>query len=88
MGALTTTTRGDRLPQPDDSSVQRVDEALRKAWLALQQDHFTIAAQVTMDAGTQERVKTYREFQDEADTQAWLQKTLIRKKSFKLLLKR
>ncbi|KAH7014851.1 hypothetical protein EDB80DRAFT_706560 [Ilyonectria destructans] len=61
-----------------DQTARRVDEALRKAWLALRHDHPTIAAQVTMDPGTQEWVKTYREFKDEADAQGWLQKTLIR----------
>ncbi|KAH7176933.1 hypothetical protein EDB81DRAFT_773793 [Dactylonectria macrodidyma] len=54
-----------------------VDQALRKAWSAMRRDHPTIAAQVTQNVETQEWTKTYRQSRDEADTQSWLEKTLV-----------
>ncbi|KAF7556687.1 hypothetical protein G7Z17_g1255 [Cylindrodendrum hubeiense] len=54
-----------------------VDQALGKAWLTLAHLHPTIGAQVTQVPETQEWVKTYRQFQEEADTRAWLDRTLV-----------
>ncbi|KAM0289405.1 hypothetical protein ACHAO9_006058 [Fusarium lateritium] len=54
-----------------------VDKALRKAWLALRHAHPTLASQVTHDAGTNQWVKTYKEFQGEYEKNEWLVKTLV-----------
>ncbi|OLN97793.1 hypothetical protein CCHL11_02514 [Colletotrichum chlorophyti] len=54
-----------------------IDDALRKAWLALRYDHPTIASQVTQDLTTGKWTKTYRQFQDEKDQQAWLEQTFV-----------
>ncbi|KAF5711388.1 hypothetical protein FGLOB1_5015, partial [Fusarium globosum] len=54
-----------------------VDEALRKAWLALRYAHPTLASQVTQDVESGEWIKTYRELQGEADKAAWLERTLV-----------
>lgn len=54
-----------------------VDEALRKAWLALRYAHPTLASQVTQDVESGEWTKTYRELQGEADKDAWLERTLV-----------
>ncbi|KAI8184997.1 hypothetical protein K4K54_010872 [Colletotrichum sp. SAR 10_86] len=59
------------------SDASAVDEALKKAWLALRHDHPTIASQVTQDPTTGKWTKTYRQFQDEADKEAWLKTTLV-----------
>ncbi|KAH7127945.1 hypothetical protein B0J13DRAFT_564763 [Dactylonectria estremocensis] len=62
---------------PKDEGEKLVDQALGKAWLAMRHHHPTIAAQVTQDVETQEWIKTYRQSRDEADTQSWLEKTLV-----------
>lgn len=54
-----------------------VDEALRKAWLALRYAHPTLASQVTQDVESGKWTKTYRELQGEADKDAWLERTLV-----------
>ncbi|KAI1062256.1 hypothetical protein LB506_006426 [Fusarium annulatum] len=54
-----------------------VDEALRKAWLALRYAHPTLASQVTQDVESGEWTKTYRELQGEVDKDAWLERTLV-----------
>ncbi|KAM0438491.1 hypothetical protein ACHAPT_001240 [Fusarium lateritium] len=54
-----------------------VDKALRKAWLALRYAHPALAAEVTENVATGEWTKTYRQFEDDADKDAWLERSLI-----------
>lgn len=56
---------------------RHVDEALRKAWLALIYDHPTLASQATQNLETGEWVKTYKCLNGKEDKNIWLDKTLI-----------
>ncbi|KAI1062825.1 hypothetical protein LB507_005602 [Fusarium sp. FIESC RH6] len=51
-----------------------VDEALRKAWLALRYNHPTLASQATQDPKTGEWMKTYK---TDDEKSAWVEKTLV-----------
>ncbi|KAM0490793.1 hypothetical protein ACHAP8_011187 [Fusarium lateritium] len=66
---------------PKDVSSQdaerHVDEALRKAWLALRYDHPTLASQATQTPETGEWVKTYKHLDGDADKNGWVDKTLV-----------
>jgi hypothetical protein len=56
---------------------RQVDEALRKAWLALRYDHPTLASQAVQDSETGELVKTYKYLETEEETVPWVDKTLV-----------
>ncbi|EKJ75828.1 hypothetical protein FPSE_04008 [Fusarium pseudograminearum CS3096] len=56
---------------------RHVDEALRKAWLALRYDHPTLASQATQNSETGQWVKTYNHIEGEDDKNSWLDKTLV-----------
>ncbi|KAF5650186.1 uncharacterized protein FTJAE_609 [Fusarium tjaetaba] len=60
-----------------DDAERAVDEALRKAWLALRHAHPTLASQVTQDFESGEWIKTYRELRSGTDKDAWLERTLV-----------
>ncbi|KAF5586522.1 hypothetical protein FPANT_7227 [Fusarium pseudoanthophilum] len=72
--SLSIKTTGD-LSQ--DDAEREVDEALRKAWLALRYAHPTLASLVTQNAKSGDWIKSYRELQGEADKVAWLERTLV-----------
>ncbi|KAJ3525403.1 hypothetical protein NM208_g11654 [Fusarium decemcellulare] len=60
-----------------EEAEREVDNALRKAWLALRHAHPTMAAKVTQNLETGEWTKTYHQIQEEADKAAWLEQTLV-----------
>ncbi|KAG8668354.1 hypothetical protein FPOAC2_07640 [Fusarium poae] len=62
---------------PSKDAERHVDEALRKAWLALRYDHPTLASQVTQDLESGEWVKTYKLLDGEEDKNDWVEKTLV-----------
>ncbi|RBR24725.1 uncharacterized protein FIESC28_02498 [Fusarium coffeatum] len=53
-----------------------VDQALRKAWLALRYNHPTLASQTTQGSNG-EWIKTYKTLDTEDEKNAWVDKTLI-----------
>ncbi|KAJ4114771.1 hypothetical protein NW768_011325 [Fusarium equiseti] len=55
----------------------QIDEALRKAWLALRYNHPTIASQATQDPKSGDWIKTYKTLETEEHKSAWIEKTLI-----------
>lgn len=56
-------------------SENRVDEALRRAWLALRFDQPTIASQVIYDEEKQSFQKIYRTLDGDEDQEAWVTET-------------
>ncbi|KAM5343439.1 hypothetical protein ACJ41O_011976 [Fusarium nematophilum] len=60
-----------------DEAEGEVDDALKKAWLALRSAHPTLAAEVVQNPETGEWTKTYRQVQDDADRDAWVERTLV-----------
>ncbi|CAG7562658.1 unnamed protein product [Fusarium equiseti] len=59
-----------------NNAEREVDEALRKAWLALRYNHPTLASQATQDPNG-EWVKTYKTLETEDEKSAWVEKTLV-----------
>ncbi|RGP71746.1 hypothetical protein FSPOR_3112 [Fusarium sporotrichioides] len=62
---------------PSEDAEHHVDEALRKAWLALRYNHPTLASQATQDPESGEWIKTYKHLDGEADIDGWVDKTLV-----------
>lgn len=58
-----------------DAAEKRVDDALRKAWLALRFHHPTIGAQVIYDETKGRFQKVYRTFKNEEDQETWVDAT-------------
>nr|CEG04453.1 unnamed protein product [Fusarium clavum] len=59
-----------------NNAEREVDEALRKAWLALRYNHPTLASQATQGPNG-EWMKTYKTLETENEKDAWVEKTLI-----------
>ncbi|KAH7182428.1 uncharacterized protein B0J16DRAFT_373061 [Fusarium flagelliforme] len=59
-----------------NNAEHEVDEALRKAWLALRYNHPTLASQATQDPKV-DWAKTYKTIETEDEKSAWVEKTLV-----------
>ncbi|KAL7790760.1 hypothetical protein V8C37DRAFT_174303 [Trichoderma ceciliae] len=68
----------DHVDSPDTDLDNRVDTALRNAWLTLRRDHPTIASRVKHDTSTNSFVKLYRTVPTIADQKAWLDQTFVK----------
>ncbi|KAL4724633.1 hypothetical protein ACLX1H_008075 [Fusarium chlamydosporum] len=75
-GHISLTFKSTKNPSSENAE-REVDQALRKAWLALRYDHPTLASQATQNPETGDWVKTYKKLGGGADENAWIDKTLV-----------